>query len=132
MCKIKNKIHAKTETAQNDTDFSCIKFDINVSKGYAFVKHFETLISNLIQQQISVILSYFSFYKYFILFFCTGRVREHLNFHGIVIKLFDIVFVSRSLTKALIWAIIGRFHDVNPLDKVRFTSLNYCQAYLWH
>ena len=49
MCKIKNKIHVKTEIAQNDTDFSCIKLNINVSKGCAFVKHFETVISSLIQ-----------------------------------------------------------------------------------
>ena len=27
-----NKIYVKTEIAQNDTDFFCIKLDINVSK----------------------------------------------------------------------------------------------------
>ena len=41
--KIINKMYVKTEIAQNDTDLSCIKLDINVSKCYAFVKHFETL-----------------------------------------------------------------------------------------
>ena len=49
--KIINRIYVKTEIAQNDTDLFCIKLDINVSKCWAFVKHFETLISSLIQDK---------------------------------------------------------------------------------
>ena len=37
-------MYVKAEIAENDTDLSCIKPDINVLKGCAFVKHFETLI----------------------------------------------------------------------------------------
>ena len=37
--------------AQNDTDLSCIKFDINVSKCFTKARHFETLISSLIQNK---------------------------------------------------------------------------------
>ena len=44
-------MYVKTEIAQNDTDFCYIKQDINVSKSCVFVKHFETLISSLIQQK---------------------------------------------------------------------------------
>ena len=69
--KIKNKTNVKAEIAQNDTDLSCIKLDINVSKCCAFVKHFETLI-------LSVILFWLLHVSYF---FCTGHVKEHLNFH---------------------------------------------------
>ena len=47
--KVINKIDVKTEIAQNDTDLSCIKLDISVSKCCVFVKHFETVISSLIQ-----------------------------------------------------------------------------------
>ena len=43
-CKIINEMYVKAEIAENDTDLSCIKPDINVLKGCAFVKHFETLI----------------------------------------------------------------------------------------
>ena len=49
--KIKNKIHVKTEIAQNDTDLSCVKLDINVIKCCTKAQHFETLISNLIQDK---------------------------------------------------------------------------------
>ena len=49
--KIINKMYEKTKIAQNDTDLSCIKLDINVSKCYAFVKYFETLISSLIHDK---------------------------------------------------------------------------------
>ena len=52
-CPVHNnkKIHVKVVITQNDTDLSCIKLDINVSKFCAFVKHFETLISSLIQDK---------------------------------------------------------------------------------
>ena len=49
--KIINKVYVKTEIAQNDTDLSCLQLDINVSKCCAFVKHFKTLISSLIQDK---------------------------------------------------------------------------------
>ena len=49
--KIINKMCVKAIIAQNDTDLSCIKLDINVSKCFAFVKHFETLISSLIEDK---------------------------------------------------------------------------------
>ena len=44
--KIIKKKHVKTEIAQNDTDLSCIKLDINVSKCFTKAQHFETLISS--------------------------------------------------------------------------------------
>ena len=50
--KIINKICVKTEIAQNDTDLSCLQLDINVSKCCAFVKHFQTMISSLIQDKL--------------------------------------------------------------------------------
>ena len=42
--KIINKIYVKTEIAQNDTDMSCIKLDINVSKYFTKAQHFETTL----------------------------------------------------------------------------------------
>ena len=39
------------------------------------------------------IMSYFVFLRVFYLLFCTGHVRGRLNFHGIAIKLFDIIAV---------------------------------------
>ena len=53
MYKIKHKIYVKPEIAQNDIDLSCIKLDINVSKGCAFVKHFETSISFIQDKSVS-------------------------------------------------------------------------------
>ena len=50
----KKKIHVKAEIAQNDTDLPCINLDFNVS---------------INTRQISVILSYFGFYMYFIFYF---------------------------------------------------------------
>ena len=44
--KIIKKKNVKTEIAQNDTDLSCIKLDINVSKCFTKAQHFETLISS--------------------------------------------------------------------------------------
>ena len=44
--KIINKICVKTKIAQNDTDLSCIKLDITVSKCFTKAQHFETLISS--------------------------------------------------------------------------------------
>ena len=49
--KIINKMDVKVVIAQNDTDLSCIKLDVNVLKCCAFVKHFETLILSLIQEK---------------------------------------------------------------------------------
>ena len=72
--------------AQNDNDLSCIKLDINVSKCCAFVKHFETVISSLIQDK-SVSFWAISVLHIFYLLFCTGHIRGHLGFHGIAIKL---------------------------------------------
>ena len=47
-------MHVKAEIAQNDTDLSCIKLCINVSKCCAFAKHFETLILGLIQDKSAI------------------------------------------------------------------------------
>ena len=44
-------MYVKVVIAQNDTDLSCIKLYINVSKCCAFVKHFETFILSLIQDK---------------------------------------------------------------------------------
>ena len=49
--KIINKIYVKVVIAQNDTDLSCIKLDINVSKCFTKAQHFETLTSSLIQDK---------------------------------------------------------------------------------
>ena len=49
--KIINKIFGKTELAKNDTDLSCIKFDINVSKSFTKAQNFETFISSLIHDK---------------------------------------------------------------------------------
>ena len=49
-CPVQNN-NVKTKIAQNDTDLSCLQLHINVSKCCAFVKHFETLISSLIQDK---------------------------------------------------------------------------------
>ena len=43
--KIINKMYVKAEITQNDTDLSCIKLDIYVSKCFRKAQHFETLIS---------------------------------------------------------------------------------------
>ena len=45
-CPVQNNIKY-TEIAQSDTDLSCIKLDINVSKCCAFVKHFGFYIHSI-------------------------------------------------------------------------------------
>ena len=97
--KIKNKINVKTQIAQNNTDLSCIKLDINVSKCCAFVKHFKTLISSLTNQCHSELFLFL--HMYFIFSLCTGHERGHLNFHGITINLFDIVFMFKIFNKSI-------------------------------
>ena len=49
--KIINKIYVKVVIAQNGTDLSCIKLDINASKCFTKEQHFETLISSLMQDK---------------------------------------------------------------------------------
>ena len=106
-----NKTYVKVVIAQNDTDFSCIKFDINVSKCFTKAQHFETLISRYRTNQCHSEL--LRLLHMFYLLFCTRHVRGHLNFHGIAIKLFDIVFMFVT-SLSILW--ISSFHQpVSPL-----------------
>ena len=50
-CPLTCPVCVKTELAENATDLFCIKLDINVSKCFTKVQHFETLISSLIQNK---------------------------------------------------------------------------------
>ena len=44
-------MYVKVLIAQNDTDLSCIKLDINVSKCFTKAQHLLTLILSLIQDK---------------------------------------------------------------------------------
>ena len=60
-------------------------------------------VLNLISmfQNAVLFLNYFGFLHIFYLLFCTGHVRGHLNFRGIAIKLFDIVFMFKIFDKSI-------------------------------
>ena len=98
---IENMTCVKTKIAQNDTDLSCVKLDISVSKCFTKAQHFESLISSLIRTN-QCHSELFQFLHVFNFLFCTGHVRRHLNFHGIMIKLFDIVFMF-VMSPSILW-----------------------------
>ena len=126
-----NKIHVKVVIAQNDTDLSFIKLYINVLKCCAFVKHFKTLILRLIQanqchSELSQLL-----HKFYLLF-CTGYIRGHLNFHGIAIKLFDIVFMF-VMSLSILWIRSVSAAWGNPTGHgIQFQGMGILFNYLCH
>ena len=77
--KIINKMCAKVVIAQNNTDLPCTKLDINVSKSCAFVKHFETLISSLIQD-ISVSFRAITTFTYILFIIVCRTCKRTLKF----------------------------------------------------
>ena len=58
----------------------------------------------------------FWFLHVFYFLFCTGHEREHLNFHGIVITLFDIVFMFKIFNKSIDMDDNRWIHGIDPLD----------------
>ena len=65
----------------------------------------------------------------FYFLFCTGHVRGHLNFHGIAITFFDIVFMFKIFNKIIdmddyrwiSWYqsfVLGPFHQPEQENKV--------------
>ena len=85
--KIINKMYVNMEIAHNDTDLSCCQLDINDSKCCAFVNHFETLRSSLIQDK-SRSFSAISVFTHILFIILYRTYKRNLNFHRITIKLF--------------------------------------------